>query len=72
MWLFYVETYLFVLVAFTLGAAVGLVGVRLGVRRVAPPRVKAPKQPKEKKLRGRKGTAPAEEPAAAETPEVAS
>jgi hypothetical protein len=30
MWLFLVETYLFVLVAFTLGVAVGLVGVRVG------------------------------------------
>jgi uncharacterized membrane-anchored protein YhcB (DUF1043 family) len=35
-WLFYVETYLFVLVAFAIGVAVGLTGVRLGVRRVAP------------------------------------
>lgn len=36
MWLFYLETYLFVLVAFTLGVAVGLLGVRLAVRRTAP------------------------------------
>ncbi len=66
MWLLFVETYLFVLVAFAVGVAVGLVGVRLGVRRIAPPRgPKAPKAPQspagaaegEKKKRGRRGKA---------------
>ena len=38
MWLFLVETYIFVLVAFAVGAAVGLTAVRVGVRRIAPPR----------------------------------
>jgi hypothetical protein len=72
MWLFLVETYLFVLVAFTLGVAVGLVGVRVGVRRRAPATVRAPKPPKEpsqKKGRGRKGgTDQAPEAEAATTP----
>jgi uncharacterized membrane-anchored protein YhcB (DUF1043 family) len=71
MWLFYVETFIFVLVAFALGAAVGLSAVRLGVRRVAPAQVKQPKVPAEKK-KGRKDkkkdeAAPAEEPSAAPT-----
>ena len=54
MWLFFVEAYLFVLVAFTVGVAVGLVAVRVGVRRIAParaPKVKQPKQPKQKRSR---------------------
>ena len=57
MWLLFVEAYLFVLVAFTLGVVVGLVGVRIGVRRLAPARgPKPPKPPKEPKAgRGRKG-----------------
>ncbi len=42
MWLFLVETYLFVLVAFALGVGVGLVGVRVLVRRQAPPRADSP------------------------------
>lgn len=64
MWLFFVETYIFVLIAFAVGVAVGLIGVRVGVRRIAPPRgPKAPKAPKtakapaEKKKRGRRGAA---------------
>ena len=64
MWLFYVETFIFVLVAFTLGAVVGLSAVRLGVRRVAPAQVKKPKPPAEKKKRGRKN-----EPSAASSEE---
>ena len=64
MWLFFVETYIFVLIAFTVGVVVGLVGVRLGVRRIAPPRgpkppkaPKAAKAPAEKKKRGKRGAA---------------
>ena len=63
MWLFLVEAYLFVLVAFTLGVAVGLVAVRIGVRRVAPARVPRPKPAKDAKRtdqktrRGRKSKA---------------
>ncbi len=71
MWLLYVETYLFVLVAFTAGVVVGLVGVRIGVRRLAPARVpqpKAAKQPKAEKRRGRKGAEVADEPAAEVAP----
>ena len=72
MWLFLVETYLFVLVAFTLGVAVGLVGVRVGVRRRAPATVRAPKPPKEpseKKRRGRGDSADqTPEPETATTP----
>lgn len=57
MWLFLVETYLFVLVAFTVGVVVGLVGVRLGVRRLAPPPAPKPPKPaksKTEKQRGRR------------------
>lgn len=64
MWLFFVEAYLFVLVAFTLGVVVGLVGVRLGVRRLAParpPKVKQPKAPKQSKAA--KDSKPAEQDA---------
>jgi hypothetical protein len=66
MWLFFVETYIFVLIAFALGAAVGLTVVRVAVRRIAPPRgPKAPKAPKAakqtEKKRGKRGKAEAAE-----------
>ena len=63
MWLFFVETYLFVLVAFTVGVVVGLVGVRIGVRRVAPARVPKVKQPKPPKTPRGKKSAESPEPA---------
>ena len=68
MWLFLVEAYLFVLVAFTLGVAVGLAAVRIGVRRVAPARAprskpaKGAKTADKKKRRGRGGKAGAADP----------
>ena len=69
MWLFFVETYLFVLVAFTAGIVVGLVGVRAAVRRTATAPTPRAKQPKAKgeKRRGRKAKAadPDHEPAGA-------
>ena len=65
MWLFLVEAYLFVLIAFTLGAVVGLAGVRFGVRRLAPPPAPKPKTPKAEKMKGRRGESDAETP---ETP----
>jgi hypothetical protein len=46
MWLFVVEAYLFVLVAFSLGVGIGLVGVRLCVRRLAPPPAPRSRQPR--------------------------
>lgn len=82
MWLFFVETYLFVLIAFTVGVVVGLVAVRVGVRRQAPaqaapaPRLsvggptEAAAAPAEKKRRGRKGKK--DDAAPAETTEAAS
>ncbi len=69
MWLFLVETYLLVLVAFTLGAVVGLAGVRFGVRRLAPPPAPKTKKPKEPKAtKRRRGKESTEAPAGAEAP----
>ena len=72
MWLFYVEAYLFVLVAFAAGVVVGLAGVRVAVRRVAPaqtPKVKPPKAAKPPKQKGPlTGSEPPEEAAEAASP----
>ena len=72
MWLFYVEAYLFVLVAFTVGVVVGLAGVRVAVRRIAParaPKVKPPKATKPPKQKGPlSGSEPPEEAAEAAAP----
>ena len=64
MWLFFVEAYLFVLVAFTAGVVVGLVAVRIGVRRLAPPPAPKPAKPATEKKRGRRGKQDVSEPTA--------